>query len=451
MACFGPGARHLGWGGDIPRHVGPWLLAVGVGLLPPSVAAQNLLINPHFSGDLTGWLATPGSSQTIYDATRSATADGTGSVGTIVHVDGFPGFADAWTPSQCVSGIVAGANYGFGGAVLAPSGQGGGSGRGSLRLVWFASSDCSDQVSLGTAETPRRGPATGDPADTWLAAQANAVAPSDANSAFFSMHGWSISGPSSDYQVDFDDAFLVQAPAPPPQPNGLCSVDPTCSTGGQQRARDAGSGSCVSVSTCSELWMCPQGPVNRSCGSNGVQDCAFSADCGEAVSDCFQGLCRTLGSCNDRVKFHGYSQTPDANQCSCAGNPPAAGGACGPPPPPGACTADGQTACLNNGRFEVQASFDAGSMGAGAAHLASLSSDTAYLWFFSSTNAEAMLKVLDGCGVDGHYWVFVGGLTNVAVTITVTDTASHAQKIYQNPAGTPFAPIQDIAAFAACP
>lgn len=429
-----------------------WLLAVGGGLLPPSAAAQNLLTNPHFNGDLTGWLATPGSSQTIYDATRSATADGTGSVGTIVHVGSFPGFADAWTPSQCLSGVVAGANYSFGGAVLAPSGQGGGSGRGSLRLIWFASSDCSDQLSLGTVETPQRGPAAGDPSDAWLAAQANALAPSGANGVLFSMHGWSISGPSSDYQINFDDVFLVQAPPPPPQPNGLCYVDSTCSTGGQQRARDAGSGSCVGLFTCSELWMCPQGPANRSCGSNGVLDCAFSADCGEAVADCFQGVCRTLSSCNDRVKFHGYSQTPDANQCSCAGNPPAAGGACGPPPPLSpTCTADGQTACLNNGRFMVQASFDAGSMGAGAAHLTSLSSDTAYLWFFSSTNAEAMLKVLDGCGVDGHYWVFVGGLTNVAVTITVTDTASHTQKIYQNPAGTPFAPIQDTAAFAACP
>lgn len=427
-----------------------WLLAVGGGLLPPSVAAQNLLVNPHFNGSLTGWQTTPGSSPATYDATRSATADGTGSEGTIVHIDGFPGFGDAFTPSQCVSGIVAGANYSFGGAVLAPSGQTSGGGRGSLLLVWFASSDCSDPLKLGTAETPLRGPAVGDPADTWLAAQANALAPSGANGVLFSMHGWSISGPNSNYQVNFDDVFLVQAPAPPPQPNGLCSVDPTCSAGSQQLARDSGSGSCVGVSTCSELWMCPQGPLSRSCGSNGVQDCAFSADCGEAVADCFQGICRALSSCNDRVKFQGYSQTPDANQCSCAGNPPAAGGACGPTSSP-ACTADGQTACLNGGRFKVQASFDAGSVGAGAAHLASLSGDTAYLWFFSSSNAEALLKVLDGCGVNGHYWVFVGGLTNVAVTITVTDTASHTQQIYQNPTGTPFAPIQDTAAFAACP
>jgi hypothetical protein len=104
------------------------------------------------------------------------------------------------------------------GAVLAPSGQGGGSGCGSLRLRWFASSDSSGQLSLGAAETPPRGSAAGDPSDTWLAAQANAAAPSGANSVLFSMHGWSISGPSSDYQINFDDVFLVQAPAPPPQP-----------------------------------------------------------------------------------------------------------------------------------------------------------------------------------------------------------------------------------------
>src|SRR5260370_31464997 len=92
--------------------------------------------------------------------------------------------------------------------------------------------------------------------------------------------------------------------------------------------------------------MCPQGPVNRSCGSNGVLDCAFSADCGEAVADCFQGICPTLSSCNDRVKFHGYSQTPDANQGSFPGNPPPACAAGGLPPPPPPPFAAGRSAAL---------------------------------------------------------------------------------------------------------
>lgn len=421
-------------------------------LLPAGLAAQNLLVNPHFSGNLAGWQISPGSSQATYDATRSATADATGSEGTIVHLDNFPGFGDGLTPYQCVSGIVAGSNYNFGGAILTASGQvQNGGGRGSLKLVWFASNDCSDPASLGNAEAPSHGSSNGDPSDTWLTTQANAVAPTGASSVLFMLHGWSISGPNSDYQVNFDDVFLSQMAAPPPQANGLCSVDTSCSAGGLQRARDSGSGTCVALSTCTELWMCPTGPVNRSCGGNGAQDCLFSPGCGEAVADCAQDICRTLTTCNDRIKFHGYSQTPDANQCSCAGNPPAAGGACGSPPTPPACTADAQTACLSNGRFKVLATFDAGSIGAGPAHITELSSNTAVLWFFSSSNIEAVVKLLDGCGVNGHYWVFAGGLTNVKVTLAITDTTTQTEKTYQNPANTTFAPIQDVRAFATCP
>jgi hypothetical protein len=29
--------------------------------------------------------------------------------------------------------------------------------------------------------------------------------------------------------------------------------------------------------------------------------------------------------------------------------------------------------------------------------------------------------MIDGCGLNGHYWVFAGGLTNVKVVLTVTD------------------------------
>jgi hypothetical protein len=74
-----------------------------------------------------------------------------------------------------------------------------------------------------------------------------------------------------------------------------------------------------------------------------------------------------------------------------------------------------------------------------------------YLWFFAPTNVEVVVKVLDGCGVDGHYWVFAGGLTNVAVTIVATDTQTGAMRTYTNPQGTAFHPLQDTGAFSTCP
>ena len=76
-----------------------------------------------------------------------------------------------------------------------------------------------------------------------------------------------------------------------------------------------------------------------------------------------------------------------------------------------------------------------------------LTGDSGYFWFFDSTNVELIVKVLNGCSANGYYWVFSGGLTNVGVTITVTDTQGGAVRTYTNDPGVPFAPIQDTSAF----
>ncbi len=72
-------------------------------------------------------------------------------------------------------------------------------------------------------------------------------------------------------------------------------------------------------------------------------------------------------------------------------------------------------------------------------------------WFFDPQSIEVVFKILDGCATNGHAWVFAGGLTNVGVTLTVTDTKTGAARIYTNPAGSAFQPIQDTAAFSTCP
>jgi hypothetical protein len=115
------------------------------------------------------------------------------------------------------------------------------------------------------------------------------------------------------------------------------------------------------------------------------------------------------------------------------------------------CTADDNTLCLNNGRFKVKATFDTGTGNSGNAHAVAFTGDTGYLWFFSSSNVEAVIKILNGCGLGGHYWFFAGGLTDVNVVITVTDTQTQTVKTYTNPPHTRFQPIQDTSAFATCP
>ena len=47
--------------------------------------------------------------------------------------------------------------------------------------------------------------------------------------------------------------------------------------------------------------------------------------------------------------------------------------------------------------------------------------------------------------------VAAGGLTNVRVELTVTDTSTGIPRTYVNPQGKQFQPIQDTGAFDACP
>ena len=50
------------------------------------------------------------------------------------------------------------------------------------------------------------------------------------------------------------------------------------------------------------------------------------------------------------------------------------------------------------------------------------------------TNAELLVKIAGP--VNGHYWVFYGGMTGFAVTITVRDTVTGVTKTYTKPANT---------------
>ena len=123
-------------------------------------------------------------------------------------------------------------------------------------------------------------------------------------------------------------------------------------------------------------------------------------------------------------------------------------------PPPGStdpCVADPTTLCLNNDRFKVEVDWRTPQGDEGSGMAEELTPDTGYLWFFNPENIEMVLKVLDGCDINNHYWVFAGGLTNVEVNMTVTDTETGAVREYGNPLEIKFQPIQDTQSFATCP
>ncbi len=115
--------------------------------------------------------------------------------------------------------------------------------------------------------------------------------------------------------------------------------------------------------------------------------------------------------------------------------------------PPPNCVSDTLTACLNQSRFRVRVSWQAvheGTSGEGTA--VSISPDTEYFWFFDPSNVELVVKVLDGRAINGNFWVFFGALSNVAYTITITDTATGKTKTYVNPQDN-LASVSDTAAF----
>jgi hypothetical protein len=62
-------------------------------------------------------------------------------------------------------------------------------------------------------------------------------------------------------------------------------------------------------------------------------------------------------------------------------------------------------------------------------------------------NPEVFVKMLDGTAINGEYWFFYGGLTDLEYTLTVTDEATGRQRTYTKPAGSECGG-SDTAAFA---
>jgi hypothetical protein len=119
----------------------------------------------------------------------------------------------------------------------------------------------------------------------------------------------------------------------------------------------------------------------------------------------------------------------------------------------GTCVELSTSLCLlpmagqSSGRFRVTVDW-ASTVTAGQGNRVPLTSDTGSFWFFSSNNLEVFVKIVDGRGFNGHFWVYASGLTNVEVTLTITDTLTGATWTRHSPYGTALPPFQDIEAFA---
>ena len=116
------------------------------------------------------------------------------------------------------------------------------------------------------------------------------------------------------------------------------------------------------------------------------------------------------------------------------------------------CRTDGDTLCLASERFRIDLDWVdfVGERGRGRV-VQEQTDDSGLLWFFQPDNWEMLVKIVDGCGFNGHHWVFAAATTNVGYRLTVTDTESGEIRTYDNPVGTLAPAISDITAFATCP
>jgi Matrixin len=117
---------------------------------------------------------------------------------------------------------------------------------------------------------------------------------------------------------------------------------------------------------------------------------------------------------------------------------------------PGPCVATGTTLCIRD-RFQVSVTWKASSTAFGAGQVMPVAAaDSGLFWFTSPDNLELLVKVLDGCALNQHFWVYTGPATDAQLTLTVVDTLTGKVRVYTNPLGSS-GTMTDTQAFATCP
>ena len=123
--------------------------------------------------------------------------------------------------------------------------------------------------------------------------------------------------------------------------------------------------------------------------------------------------------------------------------------------PLGPCVPGDTTLCLdgvrNSGdrRFEVRVSYDSDFAHVnGDGRVADWSSPIGGLfYFFTGDNPELLVKIINGCASNGHFWVYLTAGTNLGYTVTIRDTISNLPPFeLSNPDAVLAVPFADIEA-----
>lgn len=114
---------------------------------------------------------------------------------------------------------------------------------------------------------------------------------------------------------------------------------------------------------------------------------------------------------------------------------------------------DAEDAVTLLGRYRVAASWTNAAGASGPARpVPEPTSESTLLTFFGDGNWELMVKVLDGCLLNGHRWVYLAAATDVAYTVEIVDASFPDRPwTFSNPLGTRSEAVADVLAFPCSP
>ena len=118
-----------------------------------------------------------------------------------------------------------------------------------------------------------------------------------------------------------------------------------------------------------------------------------------------------------------------------------------PPPPPTAGCTPATTLLQFDGDYKVSMCYRTpdGQVGQAKSGIWA-SGESGLLWFFNRGNAEVLVKVLDGCEINGYRWVFVAPVTTLEFNLLVT-APDGAEWTHDNEQGMTASARSDTRAF----
>ena len=114
------------------------------------------------------------------------------------------------------------------------------------------------------------------------------------------------------------------------------------------------------------------------------------------------------------------------------------------------CEPGGASLTLKGG-YEVSMCYETASGQTGDALDFGLdSSQSGLLYFFDADNVEVLIKVLDGCNINGRRWVFVAPVTDLAFNLHI-DSPDGMRWTHRNRLGQTAASASDLSFFPCAP